>query len=65
MAFCRFGCDGSDVYCFYRVDGKYEIWCNDEYTVDTAKEAIDVLLKLREKGFNVPEYAIDGLKEEE
>jgi hypothetical protein len=64
MAFCRFGADGSDVYCFYSTNDKYEVWCNDEWTLDTAQEAIDLLLKLREEGFNVPEYAIEGLKED-
>jgi len=64
MAFCRFGADGSDVYCFYNVNDTYEVWCEDEWIFKTAKEAIDCLLNLRAKGKNVPQYAIDELNKE-
>ena len=65
MAFCRFGADGSDVYCFYSTNDEYEIWCDEEWTVKTAEEAIEILLRLRKEGKNIPEYAINSLKEEQ
>jgi len=64
MAFCRFGADDSDVYCFYNVNGFYEVWANQEWSYKTAKGAIKRLLRLKAEGLIVPQYAIDELEKE-
>lgn len=35
-----------------------------DFNVDTPQEAFDLLTKLRETGYNVPQHAIDSLEED-
>ncbi len=65
MAFCRLGCDGSDVYCFYHVGGYYEVWSIEgERHFKTAKETIDFMFELKKKGQHIPDYAFQGLQDD-
>lgn len=66
MSYCRFGVDGSDVYCFHNgANNMYDVWyLDEEYQVGTPEEAIELLETLRDRGAYVPQYAIDRLAEE-
>ena len=66
MSYCRWTQD-SDVYCYLGTDDRYVIWVSGvegDFDADTAGGCLATLVSLREKGFNVPEYALDRLKSE-
>jgi hypothetical protein len=63
MSFCRFSPD-SDVYCYYHVEGFYDVWAQgEEHQFQTAQEVIHFLEKLKAQGEKVPDYAFEELKE--
>jgi len=66
MAYCRFGCDGSDVYCYPDMAGGYTVWLPgfDCHVFGTAIECATFLQAKRKEGLVVPQYAIDELLEE-
>lgn len=67
MAYARWGCDGSDVYVFASVGGGVVCCCCDldaKAGFRTNAEMIEHLLKHREAGHTVPEYAIERLRSE-
>ena len=67
MSYCRVSTD-SDVYVFYNTGDFYEC-CGCRFggpspMLRTATEMLEHLRKHQEAGHKVPQYAIDGLKED-
>ena len=63
MSYCRWAWDGSEVYAFEQCGGGVTVLADSicwKYDL-TYKQALDELLAARERGLNVPQYAIDGL----
>ena len=64
MSYCRFGSD-SDIYCFYNVDGNYEVRVGDEeQQFKTPQETVNFLRSRKDAGDKVPDYAIEMLLKE-
>lgn len=64
MSYCRLSSE-SDIYCYYHVDGFYDVWSGaGEHQFKTAKETIAFLRERKEAGDKVPEYAFEQLEEE-
>ena len=64
MSYCRWAWDDSDVYAYETAPGRVAVHTGDGVCWDfglTYKQALDELLAARERGLNVPQYAIDGL----
>lgn len=69
MAYARWGCDGSDVYVFMDVTGGFTCCCcelvgENRSNFATKGEMVEHLLKHREAGHVVPEYAIESIRNE-
>lgn len=66
MAYCRFGCNGSDAYCYEDMSGGFTVWLPgpDRYNFATARECAAFLETKRSEGLVIPQYAIDGLLED-
>lgn len=65
MSYCRLGAD-SDIYCYYHVDGYYEVWSGEgEHRFDTAQETINFLRRRKKAGDKVPDYAFEQLEDED
>jgi hypothetical protein len=71
MAYCRFS-DG-DVYLYLGTSGFTCCWCKlqqddfrsaEDPVFQTSDEALDHLLKHREAGHDVPQYAIERLEDD-
>jgi hypothetical protein len=64
MSYCRLGSE-SDIYCYYHVDGFYDVWAGgDEFQFKTTQETINFLRERKEAGDKVPDYAFEQLEEE-
>ena len=72
MAYCRLGPD-CDVYLFANLKGRYEFVLSDradwspfknDFTVETAQEALQALKDLRWLGLRIDQYAFDRLEKE-
>lgn len=80
MSYCRWSSDNyqCDIYAYRHVCGGYQVHVagrrndapiglqhdGDRFSLDTAGECADKLIELRACGYNVPQCAIDDLRDE-